>query len=105
MEEHKASDLLEMGLMKKNPGINTEVVFLRNLPRRTKLYTDFIDATKDDSTMMGVQWGRENETTKEGSIKCNANVVLAIVGAKIPQTSADPEVLIAPKLYFPKQSF
>ena len=59
MEEYKASDLLEMGLMEKNVRINTEVVFLRNFPRRTKLYTDFIDATKDDSTMMGVEWGEK----------------------------------------------
>ena len=103
MDEYKASDLLEMGLMEKSQAFQTEVVFLRNLERRTKLYTDFTEATAVDHTMNGVEWGRDPVAAKDG-VKCKANIVLCSVGAKIPQTSTAAAVTINPKLQFPKQA-
>ena len=83
METHSASELLEMGLLEKKPIINTEVVFLRNLTRRANLFTTFGTDNAGDDDMAGVEWGREAVTNTNG-IRCNANVILAIVGARIP---------------------
>ena len=92
-----------MGLMEKNPGISTETIFLRNLTKKASLYDEFIDATKDDEAMNGVEWGREAIAATDG-VKCNANIVLCSAGAKIPATGATEAVVIAPKLQFPKKA-
>ena len=104
MDDYKAADILEMGLMEKNPSVATKTVFLRNTARRTKLYDDFTEATKDDDTMNGVEWGKDAVAAKDG-VKCNANIVLCNVGAKIPATGTAEAVNIAPKLQFPKKAF
>lgn len=51
MDEYDEADLREMGLMDKDPAVKTETVFLRNLDRRTKLFNDFTEATKDGEKM------------------------------------------------------
>ena len=101
MDDYTATDILEMGLMEKNPGISTETVFLRNLTKRSILYDEFTEATKDDEAMNGVEWGREAIVATDG-VKCNANIVLCSVGAKIPATGTTEAVVIAPNLQFPK---
>ena len=103
MEVHSASDLLEMGLLEKKTSINTEIVFLRNTTRRTNLFSAFGDHNKDDDDIAGVEWGRDNTPTSNGII-CNANIILASVGAKIPANGSGVATEIEPKLQFPKQS-
>ena len=85
MDDYKAADILEMGLLEKNPGIPTETVFLRNLTRRANLYDAFTEANKDDEAMNGVEWGKEAVAAADG-VKCNANNVLCNVGDKILAT-------------------
>ena len=75
MEVHTASELLEMGLLEKKTSINTEVVFLRDITRRSTLFTSFGDHNPDDETIAGVEWGKENVVTQNG-IRCNANTSL-----------------------------
>ena len=67
------------------------------------MYSDFIEATEGDDTMNGVEWGRDPIAAKDG-VKCNANIVLCSVGAKIPKTSTAPAVNIVPKLQLPKKA-
>ena len=103
MQVHSASDLLEMGLLEKKTSINTEIVFLRNTTKRTNLFSAFGDHNKDDDYVAGVELARDNTPTSNG-IRCNANVVLASVGAKIPAIGSGAATEIEPKLQFPKTS-
>ena len=103
MKVHSASDLLEMGLLEKKTSINTEIVFLRNTARRTALFTAFGEHNPDDEDVAGVEWGRDNTPTSNG-IRCNANIVLASVGAKIPAIGSGAATEIEPKLQYPKAS-
>ena len=75
------------------------VVFLRNITRRNNLFTSFGEHNPDDETIAGVEWGKENVATQNG-IRCNANIVLASVGAKIPLSGSGAAVEIEPKLQF-----
>ena len=100
MEAHSASNLLGMGLLEKKTGINTEIVFLRNTARRSDLFTAFGEHNPGDDSIAGVEWARENTPTSNG-IRCNANIVLASVGAKISASGSVLAKEIEPKLQFP----
>ena len=96
MEVHSAAKLLEMGLLEKKNSISTEIVFLRSTTRRAELFTSFGEHNQGDDSMAGVEWARENTPTSNG-IRCNANIVLASVGAKIPANGSVGAKEIEPK--------
>ena len=52
MEPHSATSLLEMGLLEKKQGINTEVVYLRNTKRRAELFTQFGEDNQGDDSIL-----------------------------------------------------
>ena len=91
-----AEKLATMGLLEKKESINTEIVFLRD-----ELFTQFKDHNKDVESAAGVEWGRENNPTSKG-IRCNTNIVLVSVGARIPEAGARVAKDIPPKLQYPK---
>ena len=81
-----AEKLATMGLLEKKNSIVIETVLLRNTTRRAELFTEFSEHNKDVESAAGVEWGKENTPTSNG-IRCNASIVVASVGARIPETS------------------
>ena len=103
MKVHSAEKLSEMGLLQKEDSISTEIVFLRSTQRRTDLFTKFGEDNKDDESVAGVEWARENAPTSNG-IRCNANIVLAMVGARIPASGSREVKDVDPRLIYPHES-
>ena len=98
-----AEKLATMGLLEKKNSIVIERVLLRNTTRRTELFTEFIEHNKDVESAAGVEWGKENTPTSNG-IRCNASIVLASVGARIPENGQRAAKDIEPKLQYPKEA-
>ena len=86
MAAPSAEKLATMGLLENDKKIAIERVLLRNTDRRTGLFTEFVNHNKDVESAAGVEWGKENTPTSNG-IRCNASIVVASVGARIPETS------------------
>ena len=87
MDGYEDGDLTEMELLPKCDDVKTEVVLLRNVEKRNTLYTAFKNDNTDDTTMNEVEWGKEAAAASDG-FKCNINMVLYGVGAKIPGEDA-----------------
>ena len=93
--------LATMGLLEKKESISTEIVFLRENEKREQYFTQFKDNNKEVKSAAGVEWGRDNTPTSNG-IRCNANIVLMSVGAKIPEAGSRLAKDIPPRLQYPK---
>ena len=95
-EEYSKAELMRMGLLEKRPGITIEKVMLRVSPignnRRAQLLQKFQTDTTGNDDMFGVEWAVENNPTANG-IRCNANVIIASVGARIPNKTTQPTLL------------
>ena len=92
---------------KKRPSISIERVMLR-VPsagnnRRAQLLEMFQTDSTGKDAIFGVEWAIENNPTANG-IRCNANIVIGSVGARIPNSNnpANPTV-IDTVLVFPKE--
>ena len=83
MTEQSLESLTAMRLMPRDPNIPTELVAVRDTKRKT--YYDRFVASKNNSTnFRSVKWGLDGEGN-DFDIRCNANIVLMEVGARIPQ--------------------
>ena len=106
-EEFSTAELLKMGLLEKRTSISIEKVMLRVSNGGNNRRAQFLQKFQTDKAgideMFGVEWAVENAPTAIG-IRCNGNVILASVGARIPNNGnpAQPTV-IDPKLHFPKE--
>ena len=76
-----------MGLLGKKDSINTEILYLRDDAKRAEYFDKFQANNGDVADLKQVKWGLDSAPTSCG-IRCNANIVLLSVGAKIP-ASAD----------------
>ena len=100
MKIHTPEELSQMGLLPKDESISTELVFLRHTERRTDLFTKLGNDNKEDEIVAGVEWAKENAPTSNG-IRCNANITLAMVGAKIPASGSRAVKEVDPVLIYP----
>ena len=76
--------LTSMGLMERT-GENTEVLTLRDEAKRKEYFDKFnVERNKD---FKNVNWGIESKAS--GSLRCNANIALMQIGAKIPESPDD----------------
>ena len=97
--------LAGMGLLGKKESINTEVLYLRDDAKRTDYFNKFQTANGSVDELKQVKWGLDISPTSCG-IRCNANIVLLSIGAKIP-ASADgtrPLKEIDPVIQYPLQT-
>ena len=74
--------LTGMGLLPKKENVITELVSLRDKKRET-YYDKFIARSGNLNDFRNVKWGLDGEG-KDCGIRCNANIVLMEIGAKIP---------------------
>ena len=94
--------LAGIGLLGKKDSINTEILYLRDVAKRADYFTKFQTYNRDVEELKQVKWGLASSPTSCG-IRCNANIVLLSVGAKIP-ASADgvrPLKEIDPVIQYP----
>ena len=79
--------LAGMGLLGKKESVITEVLYLRDDTKRTEYFNQFHTANANVDELKQIKWGIDSSPTSCG-IRCNANIVLLSIGAKIP-ASAD----------------
>ena len=85
--------LAGMGLLGKKESVITETLYLTKrteylyLTKRTEYFNQFHDANETVDELKQIKWGIDSSPTSCG-IRCNANIVLLSIGAKIP-ASAD----------------
>ena len=82
MAEQSIESLTGMGLLPKNKNIITELVSIRDKKRQT-YYDKFLAGRNNLTDFRNVKWGLDGEGNDCG-IRCNANIVLLEIGAKIP---------------------
>ena len=75
--------LTGMDLLGKKDSVKTEILYLRDDAKREEYYNKFKNHNKDVEELKQVKWGVDSSPTSCG-IKCNANIVLMEIGAKIP---------------------
>ena len=80
--EQSLESLTGMGLLAKKENVITELVTLRDKKRET-YYEKFFARNGGLSDFRNVKWGVDGEG-KDCGIRCNANIVLMEIGAKIP---------------------
>ena len=99
-------NLAGMGLLGKKDYIKTEVLFLRDDKKRKEYYDKFIAKYGNTDDLRQVKWGVDSAPTSCG-IRCNANIVLIQIGAKIPASEDDNrlENEIRPIIQFPLTAF
>ena len=97
--------LTGMGLLGKRDSIKTEILYLRDDAKREDYFNKFKNHNKDVEELRQVKWGIDSSPTSCG-IRCNANVVLMQVGAKIPQSADGTRVAkeVPPVIKYPMEA-
>ena len=78
--------LAGMGLLGKKESIITEVLSLRDDAKRKTYYDKFYATNGGVDKLKHVKWGTDSTPLACG-IRCNANIVLLEIGAKIPAST------------------
>ena len=99
MAEQSIESLTAMGLMQKNKNITTELVSIRDTKRQT-YYDKFMASRNNLTDFRSVKWGLDGEG-KDCGIRCNGNIVLLEIGAKIPAEGSSGVKEVAPIYVFP----
>lgn len=73
MDEYKEDDLREMELLPPNENINIDVVLLRDLEERKRLYDAFKTGKRGNKSSKTVDWGKEESLNQDG-LKCDFNI-------------------------------
>ena len=94
--------LAGMGLLGKKESICTEILYLRDDTKRAQYFNQFHTADANVDELNQIKWGVDSSPTSCG-IRCNANVVLLSVGARIPASDDGTRLLkiIDPILQYP----
>ena len=82
MTEPSLESLTAMRLMARDKNIPTELVAVRDTKRKT-YYDRFIASRNNLTDFRNVKWGVDDEGN-DCEIRCNGNIVLLEVGARIP---------------------
>ena len=95
--------LTSMWLMPKDANIPTELVSIRDTKRKS-YYDKFMASRKNLTDFRSVKWGVDGEGHDCG-IRCNGNIVLLEIGAKIPSSrSGGSAKHVAPVYVYPAKS-
>ena len=92
--------LTGMGLLGKKDHIITEVLSLRDDTKRKAYFDKFCTAYGGIDKTKHVRWGWDSNPSACG-IRCNANIVLMELGAKIPAEGLRAEKEIRPTIRYP----
>ena len=103
MKVHTPEELSLMGLLPKEESITTELVFLKDKKRRTDLLEKLKKDNEGNNTVAGMEWAQDNAPTSNG-IRCNANIAVAMVGARIPASGSRMVKDADPKLIYPYEA-
>ena len=79
-------NLKGMGLLGKKESVITEVLSLRDDTKRKTYFYNFCTAYGGIDKTKHVRWGWDSNPSACG-IRCNANIVLMELGAKIPAST------------------
>ena len=95
--------LATMGLLEKKESISTKVLYLRDDEKRQKYFDKFKAQNAEMEGVAGIQWGRDSTPTANG-LRCNANLVLISVGAKIQELGTRQAKNIPPMFQYPMET-
>ena len=95
--------LATMGLLEKKESISTEVLYLRDDVKRKEYFDKFKLQNAEMEGVNGIQWGQDSAPTANG-LRCNANLVLISIGAKIPELGTRQAKDIAPTFQYPMEA-
>ena len=95
--------LTGMGLLGKKDSIVIEVLSLRDDRKRQAYFDKFTTAYGNVEDLNNVRWCTDS-TPSSCLVRCNANIVLLEIGAKIPAATdgSRPENVIPPIIRYPK---
>ena len=103
MTEPSAESLAGMGLLSKKESIQTKIVGLRDDNRRKAYYDKFIRLYGAVDDLSNVKWSMDPAPTAV-ACRCNANLVLLEIGARVPQEGDRVENTIPTILVLPKKA-
>ena len=92
-----------MGLLSKKESIQTKIVGLRDDNRRKAYYDKFIRLYGAVDDLSNVKWSMDPAPTAV-ACRCNANLVLLEIGARVPQEGDRVENTIPTILVLPKKA-
>ena len=95
--------LTAMWLMPKDANIPTELVSIRDTKRKT-YYDKFMASRNNLTDFRSVKWGVDGEGHDCG-IRCNGNIVLLEIGARIPASGNKGAKHVPPVYVYPAKSF
>ena len=64
MDDYQEEDLREMDLLPPMESVNIDVVLLRDLDERKRLYDEFKTGSRRDSSSKTVDWGKEESSNR-----------------------------------------
>ena len=102
MTEQSLESLTAMRLMPRDPNIPTELVAVRDAKRQT-YYDRFMASRNNITDFRSVKWGVDGEGN-DCEIRCNGNIVLLEVGARIPVSGRQTAKNVTP-VYVPSKKF
>merc|ERR1712030_205963 len=102
MTEQSLESLTAMRLMPKDANIPTELVAVRDT-RRKSYYDKFLASRNNLTDFRNVKWGVDGEGNDCG-IRCNGNIVLLEVGARIPVAGRQAAKNVSPVYVYPAES-
>ena len=95
--------LAEMGLLSRAPTIQTTIIGIGDHGRRKTILDKFTDRHKDDPVMCNVLWSADDNLAKAPS-RCNGNLVLLALGAKVNQNGDQPAIEIPNVYVLPREA-
>ena len=97
--------LAGMGLHGKKESIITEILYLRDDTKRTEYFNQFHNSNATVDELKQIKWGIDSSPTYCG-IRCNANIVLLSIGARIPAAADGVRPLkdINPIIQYPQKA-
>ena len=103
MSEPTRVALEEMGLLSKSPTIQTTIIGIADQQRRKIILEKFTYRYKDDTEMCNVLWSAD-DNLKEAPSRCNGNLVLIALGAKVNQNGDQPAIEIPNVYILPREA-
>ena len=101
MAPPSAESLAGMGLLGRRESILTEFVSLREDAKRQAYYDKFIRAYASVEELNNVRWCTDS-TPSTITSRCNGNIVLLEIGARVPAAGDRQENLIPGVIVYPK---
>ena len=92
-----------MGLLSRTHTIQYTIIGIGDCAKRKTILDKFIERHKDDPILCNVRWSAEDNLAKAPS-RCNGNLVLLALGAKVSQTRDQPAINIPSVYVLPREA-